>query len=112
MYHMLNNFFLSFGRIQLLVPNWNGVEEKVILCTTVWTNKSRMREAYTNSEFEWMVVEVNHLWRRKHTTFNMKSKRIHSSTAFVIKIWLTNQSLHGIGSRTSVLCMTMRRMGH
>ena len=52
------------------------MEEKVILCTTVWTNKPRMREAYTISEFEWMVVEINALWRRKHRTLNMKSKRI------------------------------------
>ena len=59
------------------MPSRNGVEEKVILCTTVWTAKPRTREAYTISEFEWMVVKVNALWRRKHKTFNMKSKRIH-----------------------------------
>ena len=35
-----------------------------------------MREAYTISEFEWMVVEVNALWRRRHKTFSMKYKRI------------------------------------
>ena len=62
--------------LQLMVKNTKGEMEKVILCTTVWTDKPRMREAYTLSEFDWMVVEVNTLWRRQHRTLNMKSKRI------------------------------------
>ena len=35
-----------------------------------------MREAYSISEFEWLVVEVNALWRRKHRALKQKSKRI------------------------------------
>lgn len=58
------------------MKNKRGELENVILCTTVWTDKPRMREAYSISEFDWMVVEVNALWRRKHRTVNMKAKRI------------------------------------
>ena len=61
---------------QISVKNKKGALESVILCTTVWTDKDRMREAYTTSEFDWMVVEVNALWRRKHRTLATKSKRI------------------------------------
>lgn len=61
---------------QVTVKNKKGEFENVILCTTVWTDKPRMREAYSISEFDWMVVEVNALWRRKHRTVNMKAKRI------------------------------------
>lgn len=61
---------------QVTVKNSKGEMEKVILCTIVWTDKPRMREVYTLSEFDWMVVEVNALWRRQHRTLTMKSKRI------------------------------------
>ena len=60
--------------------------ESVILCTTVWTDKEKMREAYTQSEFDWLVVEVNALWRRKHRTLKMKSKWI----PFFCRLWNTN----------------------
>ena len=59
-----------------LIPKRTSELEKVILCTTVWTDKPRMREAYTISKFEWMVVEINTLWWRKHTILNKKLKRI------------------------------------
>ena len=36
-----------------------------------------MRKTYTIYEFEWMVVEVNAFWTRKHMTFTMKSKKIY-----------------------------------
>ena len=51
-------FFCLLGGIQLLVPNPNGVEEKVILCTTVWTDNTRMREAYTISHYKEPVFFV------------------------------------------------------
>ena len=71
--------------------------EKVIMCTTLWTNKLCMREAYTLSEFDWMVVEVNALWRRKHRTLNMKSKRI----PFFCRLYnkdMVDKSLPGLAS--------------
>ena len=56
--------------MQLTVKNKKGELEPVILCTTVWTDKPRMREAYSISEFDWLVVKVNALWRRKHRTLH------------------------------------------
>lgn len=89
-----------FSRIQLLVPNQNSKLEKVILRTTVWIDKPRMKEAYTIFKFEWMVVEVNDLWRRKHKTLNMTSQRIPFFAAFAIRTWSTNPSLHGTCNKT------------
>jgi hypothetical protein len=47
--------------LQVTVKNRKGEMEKVIMCTIVWNDKPRMREVYTLSEFDWMVVEVNAL---------------------------------------------------
>ena len=44
-------------------------------------------------------------------TLNMKSKKIHCFATFAIRTWLTNLSLHDTSNMTSVLCMTIRRMG-
>ncbi|KAG0622925.1 hypothetical protein M758_3G134000 [Ceratodon purpureus] len=38
--------------------------EPVIVCQSTWTSKTPNRDAFTWSEYEWLMVEVNTLWRR------------------------------------------------
>ena len=42
--------------------------EKVIVCQSVWTSYDPNRSAFSMSEHDWLLVEVNLLWRRATAT--------------------------------------------
>lgn len=51
--------------IQLRVRGKEGAEE-VIVCQGVYTSRKAIWDAYTITEFDWMVLEVNTMWRRNY----------------------------------------------
>ena len=86
--------------------------EPVIVCQSTWIRHAPNMDAYTWSEYEWLMMEVNTLWRRAKSDVNDVDKRV--KILFFVdsatRTLLTRRTLDSIDRRIRVQSMIGQSM--
>ena len=92
---------------QLAVQGKFGMEP-VLVCQSTFASHPSNRDAFTWSEYEWLMVEVNTLWRRARSDVSDADKRVKIPffVNFATRTSWTRRTLDGIDKQMFVQHMT------